>query len=56
MIAILVFVGAYMKQHGSRWLAVVTTAVIFTGIMYAVFNAALKADLYKGQLPMWLGF
>ena len=56
MIATLLFVGAYMKRHGSKWPATVITAVIFTGIIYAVFNLAFKADLYKGQLLMWLDF
>lgn len=56
MIATLLFVGAYMKRNGSKWPATVITAVIFTGIIYAVFNLAFKAELYKGQLLMWLDF
>ncbi len=56
MIATLLFVGAYMKRHGSKWPETVITAVIFTGIIYAVFDLAFKAELYKGQLLMWLDF
>jgi bacteriorhodopsin len=56
LIAIPLFVGAYMKRHGSHWLGTVTTAILYTGIIYAVFDLALKADLYKGKLLMWLGF
>ncbi len=56
MIAIPFFVGAYMKRHGSGWLTTVITAIIFTGIIHAVFNFALKADLYTGILFRWLGF
>ncbi|OGP63254.1 MAG: hypothetical protein A2169_08420 [Deltaproteobacteria bacterium RBG_13_47_9] len=56
LIAIALFVGAYIKRHASNWPATIITAVIFTGIIHIVFNFALKADLYKGQLLMWLGF
>ena len=54
LIATLVFVGAYMKRHGSNWFETVMTAVIFTAIIYAVFDLAFNTDLYKGQLLMWL--
>ena len=50
----LLFVGAYMKRHGSTWFETVMTAVIFTGVIYAVFDLAFNTDLYKGQLLMWL--
>jgi hypothetical protein len=56
IIAAPLFVGAYMKRHGSKWLSTVITTGIFTGIFYTVFNLALKADLYKGQLLKWIGF
>ena len=56
MITTLLFVGAYMKRHGSKWPSTVITAGIFTGIIYAVFDLAFKAELYKGQLLMWLDF
>jgi hypothetical protein len=45
-----------MKRHGSHWPGAVIAALLFTGIVYIVFNFALQADLYRGQLPMWLGF
>jgi hypothetical protein len=50
----LVFVGAYMKRHGSTWFETVMTAVIFTAVIYAVFDLAFNTDLYKGQLLIWL--
>jgi hypothetical protein len=56
LIATLGFVGAYMKRHGSTWFETVMTAAIFTAVIYAVFDLAFNTDLYKGQLPMWLGF
>jgi|TARA_B100000315_G_scaffold217695_1_gene218487 hypothetical protein len=55
MISIFLFVGAYMKRHGSNWFSVIITAGIFTGVIHVVFDLALKTDLYKGQLPIWLG-
>ena len=53
LIATLAFVGAYMKRHDSSWFETVVTAVIFTAIIYAVFDLAFNTDLYKGQLLMW---
>lgn len=54
MISTPVFVGAYMKRHGSAWPGVVATAGIFSVIFYGLFNVALQADLYSGRLLMWL--
>lgn len=56
IIATLLFVGAYMKRQGSKWLETVISAVIFTGIIYALFDLVFMAELYKGKLLMWLGF
>ena len=50
IIAIPLFVGCYMKQHGSRWLMAITSAVVYTAIIYSVFELALRVDLYKGLL------
>jgi len=50
------FVGSYMKRYGSSWLSTIITTGIFAVVFYTVFNIVLKADLYKGQLPIWLGF
>ena len=38
LIATLALVGAYMKRHGSSWFETVMTAVIFTAIIYVVFD------------------
>lgn len=54
LIATPIFVGAYMKRHGSNWLASVATAIIYTCIIYVVFDFALQANLYEGRLPIWL--
>ena len=56
MLAIPAFVGAYMKQHGSKWPGTLITAVAFTVVIYMVFNYALKANLYRGQLLILMGF
>ncbi len=54
IISAFLFVGAYMKRHGSSWFSVILTAGLFTGVIHVVFNLALKTDLYNGQLPLWL--
>jgi hypothetical protein len=56
IVATLLFVGAYMKCHGSSWTGAIITPVIFVGLIHLVFNFALHADLYKGQLLMRFGF
>jgi len=56
VIATPVFVVAYMKRHGASWFAGITTAVIYTIIIYVVFNFTLKADLYKGIILIGLDF
>jgi hypothetical protein len=56
LIATLLFVGAYMKRYGSNWPETMITAVVFTVILYAVFDLAFNVELYKGQIIMWLGF
>ncbi len=56
MISTPIFVGAYMKRHGSGWPGVVLTAGIFSVVFYVVFNVALQADLYSGKLLIWIGW
>lgn len=54
LIATLLFVGLYMKLHGSKWYMALISAVVFTLIMHALFNIALKADLFPGEIFRWL--
>lgn len=49
MISSVLFVCLYMKWHGSGWVSSVIISVVFTSILYLVFNAALQVDLYRGQ-------
>jgi hypothetical protein len=51
-ISMVLFTGAYMKQHGSSWWGAITTAVIFAAIIYVVFDVLLQSDLYGGLIPM----
>jgi peptidoglycan/LPS O-acetylase OafA/YrhL len=53
-IATFVVVGLYMKVRGSKWYLALITAVLYTGIIYAMFNIWLKADLYSGEVFKWL--
>jgi len=56
IIASLLFVLLYMKWYGSRWVTAIISAVLFTGIIYSVFELILEVDLYPGLLRTWLGF
>ena len=48
IISIPLFVLFYMKKHGARWLTSAITAVVFTMIIYAVFEIALGVNLHPG--------
>ncbi|MFC1893793.1 tripartite tricarboxylate transporter TctB family protein [Chloroflexota bacterium] len=50
LIAVPLYTLFYMKQRGSRWLGAFVTAVLFTAIIYIVFEVALGVILYKGVL------
>ena len=50
IVAIPIFVAAYMKTHGTKWFTAITFAVISTAFMYGVFEIAMKVTLYRGIL------
>lgn len=50
VIAIALFNAFYMKRYGSRWLASIITGIVYTAIIYFVFEVALKLPLYRGLL------
>ena len=52
VLAVPLFILFYMKSHGSGWLASITTAFLFTGIVYSVFELAFRIILYRGVLLM----
>ena len=56
LIAIPLFVLLYMKRLGARWLTAIISAVVTTGLIYALFEIALELKLYRGLLGGWLGF
>jgi hypothetical protein len=55
MIAIPLFVLAYMKSHGTRWFVAITFAVLTPLLIYGVFELALRVTLFRGSLFAWLG-
>jgi hypothetical protein len=56
LISIPVFVLAYMKTFGTRWLVAIIFAVLTPAIIYVVFERAMGVDLYRGALFEWLGY
>ena len=50
IITIPLFVFAYMKSHGVRWLLSITAAVLTTVFVYTLFELALRVELYRGLL------
>jgi len=56
IIAIPLFILAYMKAHGTRWLAAITFAILTPTIIYGIFELALGVVLYRGLLFAWLGY
>lgn len=56
IIAIPLFILAYMKTHGTRWRVAITSAIVITVLIYVVFELALDLELYQGLLFTWLGY
>ena len=50
MIVIPLFIVAYMKSHGIKWLVAITAAVLMAVFTYSVFELLLKVELYGGLL------
>ena len=50
IIAIPLFILAYMKSHGTGWLATIIFTVLTPVLIYGIFELALKVDLYPGLL------
>jgi hypothetical protein len=48
------FVLFYMHRLGTRWRDAIIFAIIFTALMYGLFEVALGIDLYRGLLFNWL--
>ena len=56
IIAIPLFILAYMKMHGTKWLVAITFAILIPLFIYGVFELALKIILYRGLLLSLLGY
>ena len=55
MVAIPVFVCAYMKSHEVRWRASIITGVLISAFCYVVFVLILERELYPGEIFICLG-
>lgn len=56
IVTIPAFVLSYMKWLGTSWLAAFVYTVITTLLVFAIFELALKVQLYRGILLIWLGY
>jgi len=56
IIAIPLFILAYMKLHGTRWLVAIAFAIIIPILIYGIFELALGVILYRGLLLTLLGY
>ena len=54
IIAIPLFILAYMKSHGTRWFVAITFAILLPTLIYSIFELALGINLYRGLLLTWL--
>jgi hypothetical protein len=50
LIAIPVFLFAYLMVYKTRWYVALSITVITSGILYAVFVVLLKVSVYKGLI------
>ncbi|MFC1945490.1 tripartite tricarboxylate transporter TctB family protein [Chloroflexota bacterium] len=55
IVAIPSFILAYMKTRGVSWLTSIISAVVITGIVYAVFIQLFNIHLYEGLIYLkWI--
>ncbi len=50
LVAIALFVFAYLKQRGRGWTAAVITAAVTTVLIFGIFQYALEFELYEGLI------
>ena len=56
LIAIPIFLVAYMRRLGTGWRTTILVTIVLPGILYALFERVLHIILYRGLLLTWLGF
>lgn len=56
IIAIPLYILAYMKSHDTRWLTAIAFAILTSLFIYGIFELALRIPLYRGLLLSWLGY
>ena len=56
IISIPVFLLAYMRWLGTKWLTSIACAVLTPLLIYVIFEVALDLDLYQGLVFKWLGY
>ena len=54
IVAIPLFILAFIKSHGARWLSAIISAVITSALIYVIFELGLRVILYRGLLFTWL--
>lgn len=55
LIAIPLYICAYMKSHGARWPASIMTGVFMAAFCYIIFVLVLEMKLYQGEIITRLG-
>lgn len=55
IIAIGIFVLAYMRRLGTKWRTAAICAVVIPALIYAGFEIGLQLPLYRGLLFSWWG-
>lgn len=48
LVAIPVFIAAYLRQGGTGWRGSITTSAVTTALTFAAFERALDIELYRG--------
>ncbi len=56
LVAIPLYVCAYMKSHGTRWPAAIITGALLPAFCYAIFVLILDMKLHKGVIFTHMGF
>lgn len=55
LMAMPIFMLAYIKYNGGSWVESIITAIVVSGMVYTIFDLILRTDLYHGKVFILLG-
>lgn len=54
ILAVVLFILAFMKLHGTKWTVTVACAAVTAAAIYLIFTVVLRVHLYPGVVSEWI--